>query len=52
MSFLLFRQFESMYSFDMIVNGILVLLIIYYPNVCSVYEIMGECPLLGSPFLV
>ena len=28
---------------DMIVNGISVLLIIYYPNVCSVYEIMGEC---------
>ena len=50
MSFLLFRQFESMYS--LIVNGIAVLLIIYYPNVCSVYEIMGECPLLGSPFLV
>lgn len=52
MSFLLFRQLSLCILSDMIVNGISVLLIIYYPNVCSVYEIMGECPLLGSPFLV
>ena len=50
MSFLLFRQFESMYSFGYDCEWNFGLA--YYPNVCSVYEIMGECPLLGSPFLV
>ena len=32
-------------------NGISVLLIIYYPNVCSVYEIMGGMPFTGFSVL-